>query len=303
MLMRQRLSSASAGDSARANPHANMGSRKATAQRIQHFVPPVIAGWRRTQSFLPAKPNSAIALCTIQHTMVENWMSWREFWNADTPIYVNDRHKTVHYQGVARDIERLLPGPECHVADYGCGEALAAGRVAKGCAHLYLCDGAAIIRDRLRQRLAAADNVTVLSPEEFDTIPDRTVDLIVVNSVVQYLSKEQLDACLAQWRRKLTPSGRLVIADVIPPGIGPLTDAAALLRFAAANGFLIAAFTGLVRTFFSDYRRVRAQLGLAHYGEAEFLKVLHDAGFTAQRMSWNFGHNTARMAFEARASG
>ena len=59
-------------------------------------------------------------------------------------------------------------------------------------------------------------NVTILSPEDFDTVPDRTVDLIVVNSLVQYLSKEQLGACLAQWRRKLEPTGRLVVADVIP---------------------------------------------------------------------------------------
>lgn len=230
-------------------------------------------------------------------------MSWREFWNADTPIYVNDRHKTVHYQRIASDIARLVSNPDAHVVDYGCGEALAAGQVAAGCGHLYLCDGAGIIRDRLRQRLATTGNVTVLSPEEFASIPGGSLDLVVVNSVVQYLSKEQFDACLAQWRRKLKPSGRLVVADVIPPGIGPLTDAAALLRFAAANGFLFAALAGLVRTFFSDYRRVRAQLGLAHYSETEFLKVLRDAGFTAERMSWNFGHNAARMAFEARASG
>lgn len=227
-------------------------------------------------------------------------MSWREFWNADTPIYVNDRHKTVHYQRIAADIARLVPGLDAHVVDYGCGEALAADGVAAHCGHLYLCDGAEIVRDRLRRRLAAALNVTILSPEDFDTVPDRSVDLIVANSLVQYLSKEQLGACLDQWRRKLKPTGRLVVADVIPHGIGPLTDATALLRFAASNGFLIAALAGLVRTFFSDYRRVRAELGLAHYSETEFLKVLRDAGFTAERMSWNFGHNDARMAFEAR---
>lgn len=229
-------------------------------------------------------------------------MSWREFWNADTPIYVNDRHKIVHYQRIASDIEKLLPGQGAHVVDYGCGEALAAGRVVARCGHLYLCDGAEVVRDRLRQRLAAIANVTILSPEEFDAVPDRSIDVIVVNSVVQYLSKDQLADCLAQWHRKLEPSGRLVIADVIPHAVGPLTDATALLRFAAANGFLFAALAGLVRTFFSDYRRVRAQLGLAHYSEAELLKVLRDAGFVAERMSWNFGHNSARMAFQARVS-
>lgn len=229
-------------------------------------------------------------------------MNWREFWNADTPIYVNGRHKLVHYQRIAGDIERLLPGPDARVVDYGCGEALAAGRLADQCAHLYLCDGAQIVRDRLRQRLASVANATIMSPEEFEAVPDRSIDLIIVNSVVQYLNAEHLSACLAQWRRKLASSGRLVIADVIPHGIGPLTDATALLRFAAANGFLAAALAGLVKTFFSDYRRMRAKLGLTHYNEAEFLETLRKAGFAAQRLSWNFGHNSARMAFEARPS-
>ncbi len=34
-------------------------------------------------------------------------MSWRDFWNADTPIYVNERHKALHYGLVARDIVGL----------------------------------------------------------------------------------------------------------------------------------------------------------------------------------------------------
>ncbi len=282
------------------NSHAKNGGRKATAQRIKHCFPPESSTKSPIPPFLPRESyqwdNTAHKAAQLSG---KKRMNWRDFWNADTPIYVNDQHKFVHYQRIAADIERLLPGSDARVVDYGCGEALATDQVAARCGHLYLCDGAQIVRDRLRQRLATVANVTILSPEEFDTVADRSIDLIVVNSVVQYLNAGQLGACLAQWRRKLKGSGRLVVADVIPHGIGPLTDATALLRFAAANGFLIAALAGLVKTFFSDYRRMRAQLGLAHYNEAEFLQILRDAGFTAERLSWNFGHNTARMAFAA----
>jgi ubiquinone/menaquinone biosynthesis C-methylase UbiE len=229
-------------------------------------------------------------------------MSWREFWNSDTPIYVNNHHKVVHYGRIAADIVRLIPGPDASVVDFGCGEALSADRVAKACGHLYLCDGAELVRGRLRERLGALGNVTVVSPEEFETLADRSIDLIVVNSVVQYLTAEQLTGLLAQWRRKLGVNGRLVIADIIPRDVGPLTDATALLRFAAANGFLVPALLGLVKTFFSDYRRMRASLGLAHYDEAEFMEILQRAGYSAKHLPWNFGHNPARMAFEARVS-
>ena len=50
-------------------------------------------------------------------------MNWREYWNQDTPIYVSDRHKTLHYQRIAADIAALVPSPQAHVLDHGCGEA------------------------------------------------------------------------------------------------------------------------------------------------------------------------------------
>jgi SAM-dependent methyltransferase len=226
-------------------------------------------------------------------------MKWLDFWNADTPIYVSERHKLVHYARIADDLLRVIPGPNARVMDYGCGEALSAERVAGRCAHLYLCDGAEFVRNRLRQRLASVGNVTVLAPEDLDTIPDHSLDLIVANSLLQYLSRAELEPALEAWQRKLAASGKLILADVIPHNVSAATDALALLRFAAANGFLLSAIVGLGRTFFSDYRRVRSQLGLTHYGDAELLDILRRAGFSGERLSWNFGHNAQRMAFAA----
>jgi hypothetical protein len=79
-----------------------------------------------------------------------------------------------------------------------------------------------------------------------------------------------------------------------------LTDAAALLAFARREGFLTAALGGLVRTFFSDYRRVRAVLGLRQLDEAEMIALLRANGFEAQRLRPNLGHNQSRMAFMAK---
>jgi ubiquinone/menaquinone biosynthesis C-methylase UbiE len=227
-------------------------------------------------------------------------MSWRDYWNSDTPIYVNDHHKAVHYECIANDIVALLARPGMSVLDYGCGEALSADRVAASAQHLYLCDGAPLVCQRLTERFGALGNVTVLSPEEMDRIPPGSLDLIVVNSLIQYLKRPELEIALAIWRNKLARSGRLLVADVIPRDVGPLTDALALLKLAAGNGFLIAALAGLVRTVLSDYSRIRAELGLSQYSEAEILAVLDAAGFDAIRHHPNLGHNQARMAFMAR---
>ena len=66
------------------------------------------------------------------------------------------------------------------------------------------------------------------------------------------------------------------------------------------NGFLLAAFRGLARTLVSDYRRLRARLGLTRYGERAMIEKLAAAGFAAHRAAKNIGHNQARMAFIAR---
>jgi len=226
-------------------------------------------------------------------------MSWREYWNQDTPIYVNARHKAVHYDLIARQLVEVLPNKNPAVLDFGCGEALSADRVAKQCQVLHLCDGAELVRSRLAQKFGLLGNVVVMSPEQLGEIPEASLDLIVVNSVLQYLSRPDLDGLLATWRRLLKPDGQLLIADVIPPDVGPLTDVVALMKLAAANGFFVASFVGLARTFFSDYRKTRAALGLAHYSEADMLAILRAAGFDARRRKSNLGHNQARMAFVA----
>lgn len=229
-------------------------------------------------------------------------MTWVEYWDADTTVYVNDRHRHVHYQGVARDIVSHVPSPEARVVDYGCGEALSAHVVADACRHLYLCESSKTTRARLAARYAQRPDIGVLTVPEFESLPDRSIDLIVANSVVQYLSSAEFERLLALSRTKLGPSGRLVLADIIPRNVGALTDAAELLRFAGANGFLIPAAIGLVRSFFSSYRRVRATLGLLRFDEGEMIERLHRAGFSARRHRPNIGHNTRRMTFVAQPS-
>jgi len=227
-------------------------------------------------------------------------MNWRDFWNQDTPIYVSERHKVLHYARVARDIAALIPSPGATVLDYGCGEALSADRVAAKCAKLYLCDAAPLTRERLRARFGEEGRIAVLSPEEAEELPEGSLDLIVANSLIQYLSLDELRAVLALARQKLKLDGILVLADVIPPDVSPVTDASALLSFAWKGGFLGAALAGLARTAVSEYRRLREEIGLAQYDEAEMVEILAEAGFTAERLPENIGHNQGRMTFRAR---
>jgi len=225
---------------------------------------------------------------------------WIAFWNSKHSIYVNARHRDVHYRTIAEHIRAHLP-PDATVLDYGCGEALSAGIVAEGARRLILCDAAPNVRAGLGERFAGRPNIEVRSPEEVEGLPPGSLDVVVMHSVAQYLTPGDLDERLALFRRLLRTDGLLILGDIIPPDVSAATDALALLRFAGANGFFVAAVFGLIRTVaLTDYLRLRSNLGLTRYREAEIVVRLEAAGFAVQRASDNIGHNPARMTFLAR---
>ena len=224
---------------------------------------------------------------------------WISFWNSQHSIYVNARHLDLHYRDVADRILDLQPAGDARVLDFGCGEALHADRVAARVGRLWLCEAASRVRDSMRSRFGAVANIAVISPEELAALPDGSLDLIVANSVAQYLTRDELDALLRRWRVLLAPQGRLVLADVIPPGVSPASDALALLRYAWRNGFLTAAIGGLIRTVLSPYRRIRAELGVTTYSEQEIVGRINAAGFATARLPFNFEHQPARLSFVA----
>jgi SAM-dependent methyltransferase len=224
---------------------------------------------------------------------------WISFWDEKHSIYVNARHHAAHYRRIADDIRRYVPAGGA-VLDYGCGEALSADRVAADASRLILCEAAPHVRAAITARFTGNAKIEVRTPEEVASLPAGSLDLIVMHSVAQYLTPGDLDRLLKTFRRLLKPHGTFVLGDVIPRKVFAITDALALLRFGAREGFFVAAVFGLVRTVFSSYWRLRGTLGLARYDQSEIVARLKAAGFAAARESANIGHNPARMTFLAR---
>jgi SAM-dependent methyltransferase len=225
---------------------------------------------------------------------------WIEFWDSKHSIYVNARHEAAHFQRIAEDIRRYAP-PGGVMLDYGCGEALAAGRVAEPVSRLILCEPAPNVRVMLGARFAANDKIAVRKPEDVAMMPAGSMDVIVMHSVTQYLAARELDALLKLFRRLIKPAGLLVLGDVVPHKLSTLADARTLLQFGRQEGFYGAALRGLVWTYFSDYRRLRKSHGLTRYDGPEITAKLEAAGFSAEPASTNIGHNNRRLTFLAHA--
>ncbi len=223
---------------------------------------------------------------------------WITFFDSDHAIYVNARHKQVHAIITGDGMMEHIAATD-RVLDYGCGEAAYAERLVRKAAQLTLCEAAPSLRERIKARVAHERSIAVLAPDEVAALPDGSFDVVIMHSVSQYLSPAELDALLAQFRRLLQPSGKLVIGDVVQPDIPAWKDAIALLRFGWREGFFLAAFSGLMRTVFSDYAKLRKNAGLTRYRQDDMMAKLEAAGYRAARSPRNIGHLQTRMTFTA----
>jgi len=229
---------------------------------------------------------------------MSDWISFYDF--KHSVIYVNARHRDVHYRTIAADIRAYVPSPTANVLDYGCGEATSADLVAAASGHLTLVEAAPNVCAALKGRYEGNPKISVLTPDEAAARPAASFDLIVMHSVAQYLSAAELERLLKIFRTLVKPDGLVIVGDIVPAQLAAPYAALALLRFGAANGFFWAAVGGLMRIFVSDYLRLKKTVGLSHYEEAAMLAKLKAAGFAAKRAPRNIGHNQRRMTFLAR---
>ncbi|MES5487391.1 class I SAM-dependent methyltransferase [Bradyrhizobium sp. INPA03-11B] len=224
---------------------------------------------------------------------------WIDYYDSTHTIYASRLHRDLHFQVIANDIIGYITSPDAVVLDYACGEALSAVKVANACAQLYLAEPAPGVRGRLVARFAADTRIRVRSLDELKNMAADSIDLVVMNSVAQYMTPQELDSAFDVIHRLLKPTGRFVLGDILRPEVGMAKDVIALLRFAAVHGFLRDAVVGLASTALSDYRQLRTKIGLQRYREDEMIKKLAAAGFSATRAPRNIGHNPWRMTFVA----
>jgi SAM-dependent methyltransferase len=226
--------------------------------------------------------------------------TWLSYWDAPNRIFANERHKLANYDVILAGVRPYLPGLSGTVLDWGCGDALAAERIADQAGTVLLYDGAASARDRLRARYGSHPRIRVLSDFSVDEIPTASIDLIIANSVVQYLSTEDFNETLRLFYLLLRPGGAVLLGDIINPGTATLDHVTTFLRFAWSRGFLLPAIGALVQTFASPYRKLQREVGLTAYAPAQMLDILRSRGFIAEKLLRNVAVSDLRSSYLAR---
>ena len=94
---------------------------------------------------------------------------WRSFWDGEHSIYVNARHKDVHYREIAEQIAAFVPGPQARVLDYGSRRGDPRRQASRrSAAEVLLCESAASVRAAMAAHFAGNPRIKVCSPEELE---------------------------------------------------------------------------------------------------------------------------------------
>jgi SAM-dependent methyltransferase len=186
-------------------------------------------------------------------------------------------------------------GPGTTVLDYGGGFGFVTATLAPSVGHVSHWDPAANARSIAQRVTADLPNVAVLEhpPEPAGHGTETGFDLLLVNSVVQYMTPATLKESLRRWNALLAAGGRLVLSDLVLPSTTTLSDTIDLLRFGARHGAAIRA-AGEAVGGVGRYLRMRRRLPL-HTLDPEMLeRECHDIGCQVTYLSSNLTHFSRR---------
>jgi SAM-dependent methyltransferase len=245
------------------------------------------------KSQLPGTPECWFAEPEVREHTNDEQGGWKSYWEelSDNPQLF--REQSDEY---VRNVQSALISERvARVLDFGCGFGFVAQMLAPHVGELFLWDASTNMRRCARLNVAGRRNIRFLDLSDPQSLTDQLqFELILVNSVVQYMTLEEFSAWLLRWRDMLAPGGRIVVSDLIPPDYPDLWDIADLLRFSARRGFLIRAICQALRDIWR-YWGVRRVRPLSRIGREELSQRGKDAGLTVSYLPVNLTHFRKRL--------
>jgi SAM-dependent methyltransferase len=183
------------------------------------------------------------------------------------------------------------------VLDFGCGFGSAVALLAPLVAEVWWWDPSPSMRSATLRKTRHLENarpydlsaLPPLEPRKGSGPSGGAFDLILVNSVVQYMPPAEMWRWIERFRELLALRGQIVLSDLIPPDHSTLADLLDLLRFGARQGSLPAVLTaalGDVRA----YRRTRRAAPLERVGVSDLIRRASDLGLEATALPRNLTH-------------
>ena len=224
---------------------------------------------------------------------------WRDYFDG-----LKDQSPLYRVQaGVYVDSLRGAVGVRRHhrVLDFGCGFGFVPALLAPLVDEIWWWEPSLNMRSAAARNTATFPNARFCDLSAMDSTATQEItwqghgfDLILVNSVVQYMATEEVWRWLHQWRAMLASGGQVVLSDLIPPRHNSLSDVACLLRLGRRQGSALVAANQALGGIASYWRTRHARPLTAisktdlarHAAAAEFDVTFLPANLTHFRQRW-----------------
>ena len=217
---------------------------------------------------------------------------WQFFWEGLSGAQRFYREQAREY---VRNLESaIFLDRRARVLDFGCGFGFVAEALAYKVGELFVWDSSPNMRRFLRLLVRGQPNIRFLDLSKAQAVPGNLrFDLILVNSVVQYMTFDEFSTWLVGWATVLAPGGRIVISDLLPPDHNSTSDLIDILRFSVRRGLAGNAIVWAFRML-GRYRRMRIACPLGRIGLTELSQRGKAAGLTMTCLPANLTHFTKR---------
>jgi cyclopropane fatty-acyl-phospholipid synthase-like methyltransferase len=182
---------------------------------------------------------------------------------------------------------------QTRILDFGCGYGTIAERLARIGAKVDLWDAAPTMLRSAAQRLTGLPNIHEIHLTDSGSTERGPFDLILVNSVIQYMTATELHDWLRRWRPMLADGGRIVLSDLIPPDHSTLGDIVSLFRFGVRRGYLFRAMRGIWKER-PRYHAAATQRPLLHVDRAALTADARNLGYSVRFLPRNLTHFSGR---------
>jgi SAM-dependent methyltransferase len=215
-------------------------------------------------------------------------MSWNEYWDHLESGDLLFREYSDEY--VAKLLAEVPLHSRTRVLDFGCGYGFVASALAPRVSSIAAWDRSPLMRSRASAMLKTHANACLIDLSQ--AAPAERFDLIIVNSVVQYMTSAEFDLWLERWRDLLVESGRLVLSD-LPLAQTTWVDIIDILRFSGRRRILLRTLRE-ASIEFRRYRKTCAAQPLTQINRDDLCRRAGAAGFAVAFMKRNLTHLTHR---------
>lgn len=220
---------------------------------------------------------------------------WSRYWEESDVCHQLRLHRVQGAEYIERLEASIAIDKNARVLDFGCGFGFVAEALSENVNKVFVWDASDNMRNLARKRLAGRQNVEWLDLSHDKASPcTASVDLILINSVVQYMHIDELSSWMVRWRTMLAPGGRVIISDVIKPaGPSVFWEIYDLLAFSVRRGVLMHTLW-LKRGHLSKYWETSASHSLTQISGDALRRLAAVAGLLFEILPANLTHFPGR---------